>query len=85
MPITKSVKKALRQSKRKKRINLKVKNAYKQAVKDVVRAESTSERAKLLSQAFSRIDKAAKKAVIHKNKAQRLKSNLSLKLSQKDG
>lgn len=73
MPITSSAKKALRRDKRKTKINLKVKKVFKKAVADFKKKPT----AKTLSTAFSRLDKAAKKKVIHKNKAARLKSRLT--------
>lgn len=104
MPITKSAKKALRVSKRRHTINLRVKRAYKGAVKDVRKTathvttearkkdETQKKRTKTaiteaqkknearkntLSKAYSELDKAAKKGIIHKNKASRLKSRLA--------
>ncbi|MBM4401741.1 MAG: 30S ribosomal protein S20 [Candidatus Cloacimonetes bacterium] len=100
MPITKSVEKALRVSKRRHAINLRVKRTYKEAVRDVRRitngkpanaenpgstqaatgrsAEKYTETLKkILTKAHSELDKAAKKGVIHKNKAARLKSRLA--------
>ncbi len=93
MPIIKSAKKALRVSNRRHAINLRVKRAYKEAVRDVRRlvsekpanAESAEKFAETLkktsTKAYSELDKAAKKGVIHKNKASRLKSRLA-KLAQ---
>ena len=79
MPITKSAKKALRQSKRRAARNLIKKDAYKAAVKKV-RALAGSGKAKdiaeALSLAYKALDKASKTNVIAKNKAARLKSRL---------
>lgn len=69
MPITKSAKKALRGSIRKKEINKAVKIKLRQAIRGAT--------AKKMSETFSAIDKAAKANIIHKNKAARLKSRLS--------
>lgn len=88
MPITKSAKKALRVGSRRHSINLRVKRAYKEAVRDVRRLANekpvTTEALKgnetlknALTKAYSELDKAAKKGVIHKNKASRLKSRLA--------
>jgi len=80
MPITKSAKKALRQSKRRAARNLIKKEAYKAAVKKV-RALAISGKAKELNEAlataYKALDKAAKTNVIAKNKAGRLKSRLT--------
>lgn len=81
MPISKSAKKALRQGRRRRLVNLKIKTAYKKAIKDFSKAQKSKEQAKLLSTVFSQIDKAAKKGIIHKNKAARLRSQMSLKIA----
>ncbi|MBU2595284.1 30S ribosomal protein S20 [Patescibacteria group bacterium] len=73
MPIIKSAKKRVRTAKRNYAQNLKYKKAYKKAMADYYKKPSK----KKLSQAFSKIDKAAKINLIHKNKAARLKSALS--------
>lgn len=80
MPITKSAKKALRQSERRRAINLRKKEAYKSVVgniKKLVGAGKHKEAEKLLPQLYKALDKAAKTNVIKKNKAARLKSRLS--------
>ena len=61
-------------------INLVTIDKYKDAVKAVrqfVVAKKKDEAGKGLSLAFAQLDKAVKKNVIHKNKANRLKSRLS--------
>ncbi len=77
MPIIKSAIKKLRQDKKRRMKNLKIINSYKTAVK-IARSKPT---AKSVSAAISALDKAAKKSVIHKNKAARLKSSLTRKKS----
>lgn len=77
MPVTKQAIKKVRQDKRKTEINLKVKLAYKNAVR-VYRKSPT---ASALNGVFKTLDKAAKVNVIHKNKASRLKSRLSKALA----
>jgi small subunit ribosomal protein S20 len=79
MPIKKSAKKALRQSKRRQVQNLKRKKAMKDAVKKIrklVAAKKTEEAKKLIPSAYKAIDKAAKTRVINKNAASRQKSRL---------
>ncbi len=71
MPVTKSAKRALRKSLKKKASNLAIRQTYKRIVKTARRE------AKDLSGAFSALDRAAKRGVIHKRKAARLKSRLS--------
>ena len=73
MPVTKQAIKKVRQDKRKTIYNLRVKKTYKQAVA-AFRKNPTS---KGISAVFSKLDKAAKTNIIHKNKAARLKSRLS--------
>jgi small subunit ribosomal protein S20 len=79
MPITKSAKKALRASARKRIFNLRRKDAMKQVVKDVrklLAAGRKDEAQKLLPATYQAIDKAAKRGVIKKNTAARKKSRL---------
>lgn len=78
MPVTKSAKKALRKDRRRTVINTRIRRRLKEVLKKT-RANPTK---KLLSQAVSVLDRAAKKRVIHPNKAARLKSRLA-KLAKK--
>lgn len=80
MANTKSAKKAIRVSFRKKNVNSNIKKAYRTARTDAVKAITTkSSKLKVtINKAFSEIDKAAKKGVIHKNTANRYKSRLNL-------
>lgn len=73
MPNTASATKALRQSKRKKASNDIQKVAYRKAIKEV----RTTPSAEALTAAYSKVDLAAKKNVITKKKADRIKSRLS--------
>ncbi len=85
MPNTKSAAKAMRQSLRRKSHNLKVKDRFKSAVKDVrklIAAGKKSEAAAALKAAMSALDKAAKKRVIKKNAASRKKSRLAKAISK---
>ncbi len=85
MPITKSAKKALRSSKRKKVFNLRRKNEMQKVVKDYKKLISTKkieEAQKLLPKLQKVIDKASKRGVIKKNTASRKKSRLIKKLSK---
>lgn len=70
----------MRQSARRARKNLKKREAYKNAVKEVrklVSAKQLDEARKKLASAYKALDKAAKTNVINKNKASRLKSRLA--------
>jgi small subunit ribosomal protein S20 len=73
MPIIKSAKKALRQENRRAIENQKVRSAYKKAIRFFRENVSSSS----LNTAYKKIDQAAKKHIIHKNKASRLKSQLA--------
>jgi small subunit ribosomal protein S20 len=80
MPITKSAKKALRGSLRKKAVNDRTKKLLKEEIKAVeklVKEKKLPEAKKALSKAYSVIDKAMKNGVIKKNTASRRKSRLS--------
>ena len=77
MPITKSAKKALRQSERRRKRNTQKKDAYKELVKKMqkaVEAGKTDDARAMLPALYKAVDKAAKTRVIAKNKAARLKS-----------
>jgi len=80
MPVTKSAKKALRQSRKRALINRRIKEAAKMAIR-VFRKNPTSEN---LKKVYSVVDKAAKRNVFHKNKATRLKSRLSRLLKKEE-
>lgn len=73
MPIIKSASKKLRHDIKRTKTTMKVRKSVNASVK-VVRKSPTK---KTLTEAFSQLDKAAKRNIIHKNKAARLKSRLS--------
>ncbi len=79
MPITKSAKKAVRGSLRKKALNDQRKKVMKEVIKKIEKLSKTNkdEALKMLSSAFAAIDKAAKRGVIKKNNASNKKSRLS--------
>lgn len=80
MPITKSAKKALRGSAKKKAVNDRNKKNVKETIKNIeklLKEKKKDEAKKLLPEAYSAIDKAYKKGVIKKNNASRKKSRLS--------
>lgn len=72
MPILKSAIKKLKQDKKRTGVNKVYRENLRRALKQA-RKEKTAKTVKL---AYSALDKAAKKKVIHKNKAARLKSRL---------
>jgi len=80
MPITKSAKKALRQTEKRQKQNLLKKEIYKELLKKIEKAASQGKRSDIvaLMPALSKaVDKAAKTRVIAKNKAARLKSRVA--------
>ncbi len=76
MPITSSAKKKARRDVRKRMSNLSKKNVLKKTIK-IARRNSTPD---TLKAAYKAIDKSAKRNLIHKNKAARLKSKLAKQL-----
>ena len=80
MPITRSAKKALRQSIRRRARNLVYKNKMKRLIKEVralVSQKKINEAKNLLPQVYKILDKAAKVGVIKKNTAARKKSRIA--------
>jgi len=84
MPNTKSAIKALRQDKRRHAHNLSKKKVLKNTIRQyrkLTDSQKIEEAQKLLPTLYKKIDKAAKTNLIKKNKAARLKSRLSKKLT----
>jgi small subunit ribosomal protein S20 len=80
MPITRSAKKALRSSDKKRGFNMRRKERVNKAVKSVkklVTANSKKEAALALREAQKALDKAVKGKTMNKNTASRKKSRLS--------
>jgi len=77
MPITKSAKKSLRVSIAKRKDNLKTIDKFKLVLRKAKKTTDSKEQEKMLPGVYSAIDKAVKKNIIHKNKAARLKSQIS--------
>ncbi len=73
MPVIKNAKKALRRDRQREKVNTPIRSRVHRYIKRL-KEDSTPEN---LSLAHSAIDRAAKKGIIHKNKAKRLKSRLS--------
>lgn len=79
-PIIKSAKKALRQSKKRKALNIKKKDKTKKLIKELkvfIEEKKIEEAKKILPKVYKAIDKAAKGGVIKKNTAGRKKSRLT--------
>lgn len=79
MPLTKTSKRALRGSKRKQSVNKVIISSLETAIRAAKKARSTEK----ITKAMSLADKSAKKHAIHKNKAARIKSQLSKLLPKK--
>lgn len=80
MPITQSAKKALRSSDRKRVVNIRRKKNIEVAVKNVKKLIVKGEKKAVsgaLSLAYKALDKAAKNGLIKKNAASRKKSRLA--------
>ncbi len=73
MPVTKTAKRALRGSKRKEIVNKIALSKLEIAIKSAKKSKSK----KNIEAAVSLADRAAKSSSIHKNKAARIKSQLS--------
>ena len=79
-PITKSAKKALRQSKKRRVRNIQKKKIIKKLfkeIKNLVSEKKKEEAKKLLPQVYKLLDKAAKTGLIKKNTAARKKSRIT--------
>jgi small subunit ribosomal protein S20 len=86
MAITKSAKKAIRQSARRKEQNVVYKDKIKTLVKEartLVLKKKLAEAKKLLPEIYKALDKAAKVGVIKKNNASRRKSRLTRLIDKK--
>lgn len=73
MPKTKSAKKALSVSLKRKKYN----QQFKARIKSLIKKFKSDKQKDTLKKLISLLDKAASKNVIHKNKSSRLKSRLS--------
>ena len=85
MPTTKSAAKALRQNIKRRKVNLKALDLIRKTQKNLRKLAASGKKGELpkaLSEAMSALDKAAKKRIIHPNKASRKKSRLSVMVSK---
>jgi small subunit ribosomal protein S20 len=73
MPVTKTAKRALRSSKKKESVNKLILSKLEASIRIARKGKS----AEKVNKAISLVDRAAKKRVIHKKKAARIKSQLS--------
>ena len=80
MPITKSAKKALRQSQKRRTHNIQKRKTIKELVKNIkklVSEKKNSEAKALLPQIYKLLDKAAKTNLVKKNTSNRKKSRIT--------
>ncbi|PIR86843.1 MAG: 30S ribosomal protein S20 [Candidatus Harrisonbacteria bacterium CG10_big_fil_rev_8_21_14_0_10_49_15] len=84
MPVIESVRKALRQNEKRRKINASKKLALKKTIKQYHKllAEDTKKAEAFLSTVYKGLDKAAKTKLIKPNKASRTKSRLAAKLKK---
>lgn len=86
MPITKSAKKALRQSEKRRKRNLiykeKIKKIYKEII-NLLKEKKVEQAKKQIPLYYKIVDKAAKIGIIKKNRASRKKSKI-MKLINKE-
>ena len=80
MPVTKTAKRALRGSKRKKAVNF----TYLAKLEIAIRTAKKLRSVEKITAAISLADKASGKHIIHKNKAARIKSALSKLLLERN-
>lgn len=73
MPVTKTAKRALRSAKRKEIINKQIRTNVEVAIRLAIKNKTR----KNILKAISLSDRAAKKNIIHKNKAARIKRSLT--------
>ena len=79
MPVTKTAKRALRSSKRKELVNKHIISQLDYTIRKAKKSATESN----IKNVYSMADRAAKKKVIHKNKAARIKSQASKLISKK--
>ncbi|MDP2640993.1 MAG: 30S ribosomal protein S20 [Candidatus Yanofskybacteria bacterium] len=84
MPIKKSAKKALRQSKKRAQRNLKGRRQMRDVLKTIQKGLTSpkEEQQKALPAAYKALDKAAKWGIIKKNTASRIKSRITKRVSR---
>jgi len=87
MPNSLSSKKSLRVSKRRNKVNTRSASEYKKirkAVKDELVKDNVKGAKEMVSKAYSKLDMAVKKKVIHKNTSARYKSSIASMVKKAD-
>ena len=77
MPRIKSAKKRVDVAERNRQRNMAVKSAMRTAIKKVINAADAAAREEALKQAYSLIDSAILKGILHKNTGSRYKSRMA--------
>lgn len=77
MPHSKQARKRHRQSEERRVANKSARTSMRTAIKRVLQAGTPEAAKQSLPEAMKRVDKAAKKSVIHRNTAARIKSRLA--------
>lgn len=80
MPVTKSAIKTLRQQKRRAVVNA----GIRAKMRTIIKAVQTDLGTQGLSEMYSTVDRAAKRGVIHRNKAARIKSRITKRVASLD-
>ena len=83
MPISKQAKKRVTQDERRRAANKVISTRMKSSVKKVLQASTADEAMQALPDAVRRVDKAAKKGILHGNAAARKKSRLAKAIQKK--
>ncbi len=73
MPVTKTAKRALRSSEKKAVVNKIITSKLSYAIRKALKSHAKKD----INNVYSLADRAAKKKVIHKNKASRIKARIS--------
>jgi small subunit ribosomal protein S20 len=80
MAITKSAKKALRQSLKRRKLNIKKRDSLKDLLKEVnslISQKKIEDAKKILPQVYKALDKSAKTGIVKRGRADRKKSRIS--------
>ena len=85
MPNSKQAKKRLRTNETRRQENKTMRTAMRSSMRKVLSATTTEEAEAALPMAYKRVDKAAKKNIIHDNAAARTKSQLSRHVNKLEG
>ena len=83
MPNNKQAEKRVRQNEKRRRENKIVRTAMRTAIRRVIEAENGEAATAAMPAAMSRIDKAAKKNIIHDNTAARYKNRIARAAAKK--